>query len=289
MIYSSNSIKDLIEAIRSRNIVLFAGGGVSMNLGLPSWDRLIEKLADDLGFEKEAFRKMGDHLTLAEYYKLNKGIGSLRSWMDRKWHSGIDIAESEIHKLIVELNFPIIYTTNYDRWIEFAYDAYKKPYVKISDVADLKGIKEGLTQIIKFHGDFDNDSSIVLTETSYFDRLDFETPLDIKLRADVLGRSILFIGYSLTDINIRYLLYKLNKIWERANHFSARPRSYILLMEHNPVQEKVLEQRGITSLLSEHDNPKAGLTMFLRMLQKEAGIEVEIEKEVIKKGKKKKK
>lgn len=269
--YISNSIKDLIEAIRARNVILFAGGGVSMNLGLPSWNQLIHKLAEDLGFDPVRFREMGDHLVLAEYYKLNKGIGALRSWMDRKWHSGeIDISASEIHQLIIDLNFPMIYTTNYDRWLEYAFDSHKKPYVKIADVSDIKDIREGVTQIIKFHGDFDHDSSIVLTESSYFDRLDFETPLDIKLRADVLGKSILFLGYSLTDINIRFLLYKLNKLWEKANSMQAKPRSFILLVQPNPVQEKVLETRGITALVSEHPDPKKGLIEFLQILKGES-------------------
>lgn len=268
MYHSTTTLQDLIEAIKARQVILLAGGGVSMNLGLPSWAELMDKLADDLGYDRGEFSAMGDHLVLAEYYKLHKGIGQLRSWMDRAWHNTekVDIRRSLIHELIVELDFPIIYTTNYDRWIEFAYEAHGKPYVKVSDVSDIKGIREGVTQIVKFHGDFDNDSSIVLTETSYFDRLDFETPLDIKLRADVLGRSLLFIGYSLSDINIRFLLYKLNKLWERANNTGAKPRSYILLIKPNPIQQRVLEHRGITALLSPHKNPKRGLTDFLETL-----------------------
>ncbi|MDA7108033.1 hypothetical protein PJ022_24255 [Escherichia coli] len=35
---------------------------------------------------------------------------------------------------------------------------------------------------------------MVLDETSNFQRLEFETPLDIKFRSDVLGKSVLFIG-----------------------------------------------------------------------------------------------
>ncbi|MDX1905799.1 MAG: SIR2 family protein [Bacteroidia bacterium] len=297
MFYSSNSYHDLIEAIRNRQVILFAGGGLSMNLGLPSWDKLIEKLAEDLGFDRDYYRTLGDHLVLAEYYKLNKGIGSLRSWMDRKWHTDkVDISQSRIHQLLVALDFPIIYTTNYDRWIEYAFDLYQKPYVKISDVADIRHIKEGVTQIIKFHGDFDNDSSIVLTESSYFARLDFETPLDIKLRADVLGRSILFVGYSLKDINIRYLLYKLNKLWELTNSTDAKPRSFILLMKSNPVQERVLEHRGITTLVSPEEDPGRGLQVFLENLYEytygslpEGLISVEKPTKHPKKGKKRKK
>jgi hypothetical protein len=271
MLYSTHSLKELSDAIKARNVILFVGGGVSMNLGLPSWEELIEKLAEDLGYDKDLYKTLGDPLVLAEYYKLTKGIGPLRSWMDRKWHNleQVDITKSAIHRLIVELDFPIIYTTNYDRWIEFAFDAYSKEYVKIADVSDIKDIKEGKTQIIKFHGDFDNDSSIVLTESSYFDRLDFEKPLDIKLRADVLGRSILFIGYSLSDINIRFLLYKLNKLWEQANNTDAKPKSFMLLMKPNPVQERVLENRGIVTIISQNKDPRKGLTHFLETLFEE--------------------
>ena len=105
--------------------------------------------------------------------------------MDRLWHHRLRVGgESEIYKLIIELDFPIIYTTNFDRWLENAYDHYRKEYIKITNVADIARIKMNKTQIIKFHGDFDDDSSLVLTESSFFQRLDFESPIDIKLRSD---------------------------------------------------------------------------------------------------------
>ena len=64
---------------------------------------------------------------------------------------------------------------------------------------------EGVTHIVKYHGDFDDDASLVLTETDFLDRLSFDSPLDIKVRADALGHTILFIGYSMSDPNIRLL------------------------------------------------------------------------------------
>jgi len=101
------------------------------------------------------------------------------------------------------------------------------------------------TQIIKFHGDTISDDSIVLTESSYFERLAFDSPLDIKLRADMLGKSILFIGYSLSDINIRLLIYKLYQLWQKSNNSSKRPKSYLFLPTPNPIQETILNCRGI--------------------------------------------
>lgn len=57
---------------------------------------------------------------------------------------------------------------------------------------DVAEAQAELPHIVKFHGDFDDDASLVLTESDYFERLDFDTPLDSKFQADVLGRSILF-------------------------------------------------------------------------------------------------
>ncbi|MGN5021742.1 SIR2 family protein [Aeromonas caviae] len=191
-------MEQLLSAFRQGNVILFVGAGVSMNLGLPSWSTLLDKIAKDLGYEPEIYKSFGDHYALAEYYRLQKGsIGPLRSWMDRVWHSpDIDISTSKVHEYIAKANFPIIYTTNYDRWIEHALAYYGKPFTKIASVSDFTRIKSDKVQVVKFHGDFDDDKSIVIDETSYFERLEFETPLDIKLRSDVLGKSVLFIGYS---------------------------------------------------------------------------------------------
>lgn len=263
----------LVSAIKQKNVVLFVGAGVSMNLGLLSWKALINKMAEDLGFEPESFNTFGDYLALAEYYKIRTGsLGGLRSWMDRTWHSdSVDIGESEVHRLIVETQFPIIYTTNYDRWLEIAFDHYQRPYSKITNVTDLVRIREGSTQIVKFHGDFDDDRSLVLDETSYFERLEFESPLDIKLRSDVLARSVLFIGYSLSDVSLRYLFYKLDKLWKTHGKYSVRPRSYIFVPRPNPVQEAVLDQWGISMITSDRADPKTALIEFLQSLKARPG------------------
>lgn len=117
-------MQELAQAVRDRTAVLFVGAGLSMNLGLPSFTELISRLAEELDFDPAVFSLSGDFLSLAEYYYLQKGsLGPLRSWMDRTWHdSRIRIDQSEVHKTIVALRFPIIYTTNYDRWIEKAFD-----------------------------------------------------------------------------------------------------------------------------------------------------------------------
>ncbi|MGY3368110.1 hypothetical protein ACVWZL_005235 [Bradyrhizobium sp. GM2.4] len=126
-----------------------------MAVGLPSWQSLIAHLLDDLGLERDVIAGMhGGYQMLAEYYRLKRGgIGPLRSWLDRNWRVDPDrIAASRLHRLIVELDFPTIYTTNYDRNLETAFEVLEKPYAKISNAKDIASARSGVTHIIKFHG-----------------------------------------------------------------------------------------------------------------------------------------
>ncbi len=189
-------LNDLASAIRERRAVLFVGAGVSAGLGVPTWRQLIEHIGEELDYDVDIFASPeSNYLTLAEYYKLKKGsIGPLRSWMDRHWNiDEATLANSDIHRLIVALKFSIIYTTNYDRNIETVLAMNKIEFKKIVDVRDIVKADDGNVRLIKLHGDFDNDDFIVITESYYFDRLSFELPLDIKLRSDLLGRTILFV------------------------------------------------------------------------------------------------
>ncbi len=260
--------KNLLSAYKNGNIILFVGAGVSNSLGLPTWTKLIEIIADELDYDPDIFMSYGENYALAEYFRIMKkgNISSLIDIMKEEWVlSKEKIRESLIHKYIVECNFPIIYTTNYDHCLEQSFAFYNKEVTKIISVSDITQIEDGRTQIVKFHGDFVDSESIVLDESSYFERLEFEAPLDIKLRSDVLGKSVLFIGYSLSDINVRFLFYKLAKLWANSNR-GDQPRSYIFSPRPNHVQKAILDQWGISMIPSDIDDHKVALEEFLKCL-----------------------
>lgn len=274
-------MQELVTAIRERTALLFVGAGVSMNLGIPSWGELTAHIAERLGYEPAEFAKLGDDQTLAEYYALHTGsIGPLRSWMDVEWHrdAAAKVRKSDIHRLIVRLGFPLIYTTNYDRYLELAHEVHGAKYTKVANIGEMTAATPGVTQIVKFHGDFEDDGSIVLTETSQFERLSLDGPLDLKLRADLLGRTALFIGYSMSDVGIRYLLYRLHKLWEVSGYAKARPRTYVFLGRPNPVQQRVLAEWGIVPLFSEAADIGEGLQQLLAHLDEAARQETDTDK-----------
>jgi hypothetical protein len=263
------SIDDLADAIRERRAILFAGAGVSMSVGLPSWREFIDHLIGELKLDKDAFGgQEPSYQTLAEYFRIKHGsIGPLRSWMDRKWSVAEErVRESAVHRLIVELDFPIIYTTNYDNNLEVAFRLQGRDYVKVANARDVAKTEGGVTEIVKFHGDFEDDESLVIAETDYFERLSFDSPLDIKFRADALGRTILFIGYSMSDMNIRLLLYRLWQTWQKSGYERNRPTPYVFMAHRDEVQEAVLGQWGISVLSEDADDPETALATFLGKL-----------------------
>ncbi|MBX9758300.1 MAG: SIR2 family protein [Beijerinckiaceae bacterium] len=263
-------VDDLARAIKERRVILFAGAGLSMSVGLPSWSELISHLAGELELSQDILSSPGcTYQTLAEFYRIRNGsIGPLRSWMDRNWRLSEDkVRESRLHQLVISLDFPIIYTTNYDRNVETAFQASGRDYVKVANARDIANTREGITQVVKFHGDFDDDESLVITETDYFNRLAFDSPLDIKFRSDALGKTVLFVGYSMSDMNIRLLMHRLWRTWRLSGCEKDRPRSFVFMANANPVQEAILSEWGLTVIRNEAGDPETGLADFLERIR----------------------
>ena len=253
---------------RDGRLIPFVGAGLSKPLGLPDWSMLIDFIAKQLDYEPDVFKVHGTDLQLAEYYvAIKHSIGPLRSEMDRRFNPSDDqIRESRAHSALVEMKLPLIYTTNYDRIIERAFDLKGSASHTIANLDDIAcGPTDASTQIVKLHGTFDDDSSLVLTETSYFDRLEFESPIDIKMRADILGKTLLFIGYSLSDINIRYMLYKLHKMRKQMRRELA-PSAFLTTFGSNEIQSTLLAQWNIKVVDLDPAHSTNSLAEFLESL-----------------------
>ncbi|HEU4936137.1 MAG TPA: SIR2 family protein [Vicinamibacterales bacterium] len=250
MISDLDAINTLKGLRQDGRLIPFVGSGLSKPLGLPDWSTLIAFIAEELDYEPEVFKLNGNDLQLAQYYVAKKGsIGPLRSEMDRQFNPSDDqIRNSRAHTALVEMKLPLIYTTNYDRIIERAFRLKGAACHAIANLDDIAAAPvDTSTQIVKLHGTFDDDGSLVLTETSYFDRLEFESPIDIKMRADILGKTLLFIGYSLSDINIRYMLYKLYKMRKQMRREASRSHSaFLTTFGSNAIQSTLLAEWNIS-------------------------------------------
>lgn len=265
----------LIEKIKNlaldKRIIPFIGAGFSKPLRLPAWSELIKGLAGQLGWDPDVFMQSGNfnYLQLAEYYVIKKSIGELRNEMSKGMQINQTMLKtSESHKLLTELAPNSIYTTNYDEGIEEAFKFYKKPFSTIRNINDLKNAKDGSTLIYKFHGDFINDESLVLTESSYFKRMEFEDPLDIRLRSDILSNTLLFLGYSLSDINTRYIFYKLSKINSELKNIQDVSSAIMVTYGISEIQKEILKKWNVEVIELDPVDKSASLVTFLQSILK---------------------
>ena len=261
---------ELRALLKSGKLIPFVGAGLSMNLGLPSFSNLIDDIARELGYDPDVYRLNGTNLQLAEYYVAVKGsIGPLRSMMDRKFNPPDEqIRSSAAHTALTKMKLPIIYTTNYDRIIEHAFELMDLPVYTIANIDDFALAPNDTTQVVKFHGTFSDDASLVLTESSYFDRLAFESAIDIKLRSDMLGKCLLFIGYSLDDINVRYMLYKLFKLRQQVKNDNGKrvPSAYLTTFGSGEIQRTLLAKWNVSIIELDPVDKKQSIENFLEEL-----------------------
>ncbi len=257
---------DLIRMIGKRKVIPFIGAGFSAPADIPMWNELIEKVAEEQ--EHEYFCRedchnqipynevkkscLNDPLQIAEYYyvKNEKDIGAIRHSIARNlFKEKFSPFKSGAHVELANLGAQQIYTTNYDELIETTYKKLRLPYQVVALPKHIAKSSDNKTQIVKYHGDLRYEKTLVLTESSYFSRLAYESPMDLKFRSDLLGRSVLFMGYSFRDINIRIIWFKLMQMIKDIKGSN----SYIVRFEPDPVLETLYEAAGIDVIVLDPD------------------------------------
>ena len=210
---------DLRRLYRDRRVIPFIGAGASMSVSWgnspkqrgPAWEEMVNEAARLLGAsEPNLLRCRGTDLQILEYLKITKGgFAPLTNWLSLQFSTATDadILASPIHAELADLDrCNIYYTTNYDDFIERALlRSGRTAHITSSEL----NISHDRTfvEVVKFHGDFNTPDQMVLSELQYMERMRLESPMDFKLRADILGRAVLFIGYSFRDQNVNYTFF----------------------------------------------------------------------------------
>ncbi|MGA2792999.1 MAG: SIR2 family protein, partial [Roseiarcus sp.] len=199
--------------------VIFVGSGISRWAGLPSWQGMIEELAEFLDANGESsalvrHEAAGGDLLQAASYGFSKltppGIGEFV----RKAVRLGSAKPCEIHKAIVELGPTCYITTNYDDLIEQALrewqpDAFYPAPVTNGHLVEIADILSARSShfIFKPHGDATDAASIVLTREQYRKLLpDGERHGALEaLKTLLVTRPVLYLGFGLRDPDFLYV------------------------------------------------------------------------------------
>lgn len=250
----------LADELKSGDVTLFVGAGLSSNAGLPLWDELMLPLANELGLDPTT-----DPITVAQYYTDAHAQGRylLNSHIVRQLRR-VPPRFSFVHALIKELPVRAIVTTNFDDLIEraLAREPERRHKVIISD-EDLSYHSDRDLAVVKANGCIARPDSLVLT------RLDFESYAERRpvltnyLRSLMATSTFLHLGTSLRDPG--FAAFNAQVLRQLAQH---RRAFYSVVPNTNKYQVQDLRQRGIelVDLDAQPDELGDSLTSFLESL-----------------------
>ena len=224
-----NELVPRFSAARSAPI-LFAGAGFSRRyLGSPDWKTLLEYFADLTDKSYAYYRtKANDSLPrigslIAEefhevWFSDSAYVKSRENFQDKcsrisdplKYeicnylsnYSKVIAYESEIASLKT-ISLEAVITTNYDSLLESIFETYE---VFSNQDALILGQVYGAGEIYKVHGSLEDPSSLILTTEDYSFFEERNVILAAKLLTLIVEHPIVFLGYSLSDENVKTIL-----------------------------------------------------------------------------------
>ncbi|MDY7095498.1 MAG: SIR2 family protein [Acidobacteriota bacterium] len=269
----------LLEYLAEGRCVLFVGAGLSAWSGMPSWNALLEILCQELTEDdpdgREArelgrLRDDGNYLQVAEYCR--DGLGSYR--FHEILRNTLQPDSDEVpapHRLLVNLPFAGIVTTNYDALLENSFAQMGKTVPRVLTHEDRSSLGSLLFErrpfVLKAHGDLDREETLVLTARDYREVIHANPAFAEVFSAILLTHSILFIGYSLQDPDFRLLLDQQLTVFD-----GNVPPRYALMSGLGSIQRDVLWKSASIKVLpyatepGHRDGPHHQVLRFLKAL-----------------------
>ncbi len=226
--------EEIKEAIRHNSLILFIGSGYSRNLLLPNWielarkfiDALVEKDPSLVSLKTEANKPKANALKILAVLS-GKGYNDACKLMLREVID-VDLSRLDIRnqEKIWKLSSKVI-TTNYDRALEGAISDELKDDVDIFTAArnavELARSKN-ISYLFKIHGDITQPEGCVLFPEDYDKLYKYNHQYLGQLKGICANSTLLFIGYSVSDIEIERILKNVNTIFHHGTrHFFLSP------------------------------------------------------------------
>jgi hypothetical protein len=222
---------DLLYSIAQKKCTPFIGAGASAILNedgkpwLPTGRDIAKKWAEEYGYplEESSLAMIAQYLAIEKEDMYPKKILSRELKEIKPPDFALEKFRNTPYAVLADLNLPIYITTNYDHFMEASLESRGRApvteFCRWNNYALLAGIpsvfdkssryepKENEPLVFHLHGDASTPQSMVLTESDYVDFLVKLNSQNEMLPSVVVkslaSTSLLFIGYSLQDINFR--------------------------------------------------------------------------------------
>lgn len=263
---------ELVEALHHYRCVPFVGAGMSKPSGTPSWSDLIEALSRRLQLSKRRGSPLSGFnvLQVPGYYEQIHGLGTARRFIAEQF-SSLNLRPNEYHAILRTLPFRTYVTTNWDTLIE---DSLREigivPNVirQESEVSTFNDYSS--TNVVKLHGCITDLQNIVVAELDYLDYANRHTLLSGLIRHLFITRSMLFLGFSFSDPNVRLIFHEIVRQLKNTNLpsyvvFAGEDRDWAKYCE-------VLGLRVINLPLKRGSSKKEVLLGFLKEIKDEAQV-----------------
>lgn len=252
---------------------VFAGAGLSRAAGFVDWKELLREFADELGLDLEIEQ---DLVTVAQYH-LNaeqQNRGRLHQKLVAAFSTTAQLSES--HLTLAKLPIRNYWTSNYDDLIESALRAEgKKPAVKRSTSSLTATVTGADANVYKLHGDLADPQTIIITRDDYANYVNKYPGFSEMLRADLIDKTLLFLGFSFTDPHLDYVLTELKRdlgknvrphfaIMQRETRGNRTSSQFKYAANRQRLQVQDLERYGIKTVLV---NDYAEIPQLLQQLR----------------------
>lgn len=262
MEFNQADIDAIVSAIENDNLTVFVGAGFSKlaetgTIKFPSWGELIENLKIDLNTEETDFQMV------AQYYC--EKFGKQRLYQKLKELIPLYAEPSELHLQLFKTMQPkYVITTNWDNLLEKTIKDNSLSYNLIKTQDNL-GTSNKSRKLIKVHGDLDEEN-IVFTEDDYLDYSENNPVFDVILKNVFSTTTVLFLGYSYSDSNLKEVVRWVNK------NLKIKHPTFILSKESELLKDNYLKNHCINVLnpngLSKHFEYKEMYKKLFDLIEK---------------------
>ena len=194
--------QSLARHFKNRNACIFMGAGVSGGAGLPMWDDLLEQIAATTvtGVGRAEFDAADDNLVRASVLSHTLGAERFAGEITSRLTSP---KYSLVHGLLTSLPCEEFVTSNVDQLFEASCESKDRGVTVLPSLDEHHLIDKWL---LKIHGCVSRPSTLVFTKEDFEMAVSKQRALFGVLQALLLTRHMVFVGYSLKDLDFRQIV-----------------------------------------------------------------------------------